>query len=258
MARKRINYTGRERILRDDVTIEVRVAQGRRPTSACAVFELGEYSFPSEARVFIEAYRPSRMQRVRSAGVPVRAGSGAVELELGLFEEPAECLFTLSVVEAGQSGKLLGVARQLRARDPNVPDGATAALLTVERSDCGQRLWRLDLDGSLPVLHVSGDTDLVPDHRDFVRDPFFLTIVLPDVFERCLRWAMPRDPESKDEDEAAWNWCRFGEQLTQRAVPAETEGSSPELEQFVASAIDAFCRRNSIRQRYRSSRGDES
>lgn len=256
MAKKKMNYTGRRKILRDHVSVEVRLPSGAGPSVAFASFSLDSYGFPADSKVIVEAHRPSGMQRERSAAVRTRQGNGTVELDLGNFADPADCRFAVRVIEPGAGGRLLGVAKQLVARDPNVPDGANASLLTVERADLGHRLWKLDLQGSSPVLFVSGDSDVIPNHREFVRDPYFLSIVLPDVLDSCLRWALGADPSSKDDHEEAWNWCQLGEQLAQRNMPNDVEGDLADVDEFVAAAVEAFCRRNAVRERYRSARSD--
>ena len=58
----RINHTGRRRIRREHVNIEVREEPGR-PCSFEARFQLQGYRLPPSARVMVEAYRQSLSRR---------------------------------------------------------------------------------------------------------------------------------------------------------------------------------------------------
>ena len=143
---KRVNFTGRKRIAKNRVQLEV---DGGPPRRFTARFDLTDTKFPAEAAVVLEA---------------MSAGSNVVErIECGSFGtlqptlsrtlrdvEGENIFFNLKVIDRTErTGRILGIAERLRPENvgPAVPAGRRG-ILPIEPADLKQELWKLDFKGS--------------------------------------------------------------------------------------------------------------
>src|SRR6266571_2707793 len=102
---RRINYTGRRRINREDVKIVIYDGNGG-PAKFDARLELSSYSLPPDAIVFVEAYRQTFLMRFNFGSI------SRIELPsdrfLTEFESPEGILFRVKVTsKSPEQGKLL-------------------------------------------------------------------------------------------------------------------------------------------------------
>ena len=158
---------------------------------------LDRFRFPADARIRVEAWRGTASQRWDWGTV----GSPDPPDETGriLREVPETCRFRVSVVEAGDSGLLLGLADKLRPRLP------VESLLPLVPADLGGEVWRLDYGqgDDLVVLKVNKG---LPDFGRAVRaDPGFRGLVMPQVLRSILERALLVDREDPGEPEGRWS-----------------------------------------------------
>jgi len=245
---KRLNFTGRRRIPRDRVDIEVYDGQ---PRTFDAAIDLDGTSLPSHAAVFLEA---------------MCAGSNAVERfhfgEVGNIVPPQDrCLreldgknvfFALKIVDRNERfGRLLGIAEHIR---PQRAGKQTAAgrrgILPVEPKELGQRLWRLEFTDHEVYLYVNKD---VPELVDRVRtDPLFYAVVYPEVVRRVLMQAISENVDIEEDDDH-WPvlWLRFGKNLhPMRDTPPTHDATEEEREEWVEDVVEAFCKSHTVRDKY--------
>ena len=105
----------------------------------------------------------------------------------------------MSVIEAADSGLLLGLADRLR---PKLP---VESLLPLVSADLGAEVWRLDYGqgDDQVVLKVN---DGLPDFSRAVRrDPVFRALVMPQVLRSILERALLVDREDPAEPEGRWS-----------------------------------------------------
>lgn len=203
---RRFNSTGRVAIPRSNAAVTLRrleqVGSGSPvgdPTAGTVEarwsfdlkLDLDRFRFPADARIRVEAWRGTASQRWDWGTV----GRSAPPDETGriLKDVPETCLFRVSVIEAGDTGLLLGVADRLR---PKLP---VESLLPLVSADLGGEVWRLDFGqgDDLVVLKVS---EGLPDFSRAVRtDPGFRALVMPQVLRSILERALLMDREDPAE-----------------------------------------------------------
>ena len=159
--------------------------------------DISAYAFPVDARVRVEAWRGNAFQRWNwgSAGAPTPP---TVEGRI-LAEVPETCQFRVSIIAAGGSGLLLGLADKLR---PKLP---VESLLPLVPADLGSQVWRLDYGqgDDMVVLKVN---NRLPDFSRSVRqDPVFRGLVMPQVLRSILERALLVDREDPTDTEGRWS-----------------------------------------------------
>ena len=199
---RRFNSTGRVAIPRSNAAVTLRrieqVGEGTPvgdPTAGVVKtrwsfnlkLDLDRFRFPADARIRVEAWRGTASQRWDWGTV----GRPAPPDETGriLKDVPETSLFRVSVIEAGDTGLLLGLADRLR---PKLP---VESLLPLVSADLGGEVWRFDYGrgDDLVVLKVNEGP---PDFSRAVRtDPGFRALVMPQVLRSILERALLVDRE---------------------------------------------------------------
>ncbi len=240
---RKFNYTARQRIRRSDVDILIRRSPGS-PARFDASLDLRAYAFPSDAKVFIEAYRQTTLMRFPW-------GSASVLLspenrDLSEFDGDVRILFRVKVTDvSGRPGVLLAVADQLHAREPDEQPDRRIPLLPPEPDDLGEELWRVDFEGE-PALLVNRD---VPDWKAMVRSESFRALVYPAAFRIILTRILLRDGYAATDDFDDWRsrWLLFSTRIPGAGgVP----GAKEQYEDWIESVVAAFARRFGMRTRH--------
>lgn len=174
---RRYNYTGRKRINRSDVQVFVEDSPLRFEIAAF----LSEYKLPSEAKVFVEAYRQTNWMRF-DCGKVGEFHSG-LTWPLTEFDTREGILFRLRVSESESlQGRLLAEADQIF---PNVRGGhdeeKRSPLLPVKPEDLGDEVYRIDYGDSEPILKIN---NRFGDWRVLALHDAFLSLVLPQLLRR--------------------------------------------------------------------------
>lgn len=220
---RRINRTGRKRILKQDISLELRTTEAGE-----AVFDLelhlANYGFPEDAHVRVEASRVHAVQRWNYG----TAGDlrPPPEEDRRLTEVPPSARFRVFVAEDG-SGKFLGLSSNLTPeRDLTLERPRSSLLPLEERDDLGEVVWCVDFDGedANPVLlvnqNVAGISEVVR------QDPTFRSLVMPEVFRVILTRMVLIDRAPPDDKEGPWaDWF----EVARSYLPTEKRPSlSPE------------------------------
>lgn len=246
---RRLNYTKRQRIRREHVSISVHHPRESDPPIISAELDLSAYSLRADASVFIEAYRNSAWQRFEFG--TVEAIRAPEDRQLHDFGAGEGVQFRVKVVEPYSAGaaaaRILAQADRIR---PNL-DGPTRSLLPLDPDPTlTDEVWRLEIDeNDGPLLKVS--TSLVRDRLALARSPAFLSLVLPEVLRRVLTWALDDDlPEGDDWDTPRGLWIRFACGLLGQAEPPKAledrDEGAEERERWIEQAVSRFCRLNHI------------
>lgn len=245
---RRLNFTGRRKLARKDVTIRLGPSGGVE-----ARFVLESYGLPPSARVFVEAYRQTAWQRLDFGTVAEPAPTSA--LALTGFGSRQGIRFRVRVVEAEPAGpapRILALVDGLTAvAPPGAPGGLS--LLPVDWGELASRTWSLEIDDeSGPLLLVS--RALVTDREAFVGSPEFVSLVLPEVLRRILERAL-LSGAADDEAESGWSadWLRLARALPGVAPPPERGGEaalSDDEEDWLEGAVEAFGRARGVADRF--------
>ncbi len=253
---RRFNYTERKRIKHADTDLSI--SQYEMGTSTFdAHLDLEAYELPEDARVYVEAYRLTAWMRFPYGTVgDLEEPADRLLIE---FDNPDTVLFRVRVVdqESGR-GLMLAKADGIRPELPDYKQDSRISLLTVEPSDSlRHEIFRLDYaEGRRPVLLVN---DKIDDWKSVVRSPAFIAFVLPAVMRQILYRSLVHEQDYSEEDESDWRnrWVRFAESLP--GVPEVPDLSDGEIsEEWIDSAVEAFCREHQIFKQFRQYCREES
>ena len=250
MTIKRVNFTGRRRIARDRVDIEVYDGQ---PRTFDVRINLEGLPFLPGAAVYLEA---------------TCAGSNVIERyqfgEVGSVQPPASqtlaklegenVFFTLKVVDRTERfGRILGIAEHIRPQRAGKQTVAgRQGILPIEPYELGQQLWRLDFRDHHVFLFVNKS---VPGLIDRVRsDPFFHAVIYPEVVRGILDKAIAMGVEPEEEDDR-WPslWLRFGKQLHPAQQEPPGEEDSDGRERWIEDVVESFCERHAFKNKFLAS-----
>lgn len=238
---RRINFTGRKRLTSADVEITLNKEQ---PLS----FEVVKLSFqrhnlPEDAKICVEAYRQSSWMRfpLGTIGQPSYAGIKP----LSEFNSPEGILFRVKVTSSIHPvGQLLAEIDRIR---PETPEGERESLLPVRPDDnLEHEIFRVDFDDG-PVLLINGR---LSSWKEISIGAGFVALAYPNVLRTILTRILriEKHTDTMDED---WRsqWLRFA-----RSHPGigEVPNSDDEsdVEQWIEQVLDAFCKRNQIRNKF--------
>jgi hypothetical protein len=254
---RRFNYTGRQRIQKDRVTIAMaRDASGERTFDA--KYQVSALGFPEEARVYVEAYY--RYAYMRFSFGTIGCPSVPEDRSLRALEFSSIVYFRLKVVdEGGRHGRLLGVASGIVAGEGATPSPAGRSLLYFNPADLGEEVWRVRFDDEMPVLEVN---ERIEDARERARsDPGFHALVYPAVLRTILARILivdhHDDPYAGDDD---WRtlWLDFVCRTTGiEPPPVVTDGDAEsDYEAWIEDAVGAFCEKHNTCSAFVSSLQD--
>jgi hypothetical protein len=209
---KRFNYTGRKKILRDDVKIRLQGNFNDKPIVDVAI-NFSDYGFPQESSVFLEPQRKTRFMRIELGEVAnsVRRNS----ITLMEFDDAQDIDFRVKVVDASQ-GLLLGIAENIKPynKDDQL-DENQQSILPVSSVDLSSHgvLWRISQDDQKAVLEIErelGSRDQV------VRSLMFRAFIWPAAMRQILMRVLSEndwDEELSDPQDLSTRWLLFTRQI---------------------------------------------
>jgi hypothetical protein len=248
---RKFNYTGRKRIPRSKVNIEI-VPGMNGPTTFEASIDLTGLNLPKSADVFVEAYRRSFFKRFHFG--TVSRITPPADRSLIDLDPRALAMFRVKVVEAASKGRILAVADKIIPRRAEEELANKICLLPVDFVDLGQSIWRLDLAGDWPSLQLNIQIDNI---REIARsDTHFLSLVYPEVVRQILHKIIVEedhtDPET-DPDEWMSQWLIFASLLGVKQLPPSGD-SEPILQdklKWIDDTVEAFGSSNKILEKFR-------
>jgi len=207
---RRLNYTNRVKISREDVVIELRMNNAENWFDS-DLSKLANYKLPSESLVFLEAYRLTSWMRFDFG----RIGKliPPKNLHLKSFDSPVGVKFRVKVTAAGDIHKLLAVADAIPLRTPDQAKYDKDPLLEVMPSkELGDEIYRVDFAESHPVLLINSE---VGNYKIIGKSPAFLSLALPAIFREILIQIIIVDKMTDDDDMEDWHcrWIRFAKLL---------------------------------------------
>lgn len=208
-------FTGRKEVSASDVSFQLIEKPGVR-TRFVARFSLAGLRLPGTARIIVEAYHSSYLERF-DAGT-VGDFRGGFEREMRDLEPGDMPSFRLKVISNADGSK----GRLLASRDQISPElDAEAAfagsLLTVvrrTREQMGDEFWKLEFepgDEIRPVLHLnSAVPGLFLSFQN--QDPKVMALIMPEILRQVLR-GVTEDLLEWTEEGCVGQWLAFAREL---------------------------------------------
>ncbi len=238
-AKRRINFTGRKRIGREEVDIRLLESGSGEPLRAKVSLSLVEHKFPPASLVSIEAYHRSSGMRFDCGTVD--ALSIPPVLVLDEVDRAGSILFRVKVVEAGSDfGKILGSAERIQPTSEEIEEGKRS-LFPVLFRHLGEQVWKVEINpGDRPKLILNNDIPGIS-HR-LHQNPLLQGFLLPAAFRIVLE-SLVREPEEDDDEETGWKtewlqYCREGLGIQDDPSALDEDGKY----EWVERTITSFCR----------------
>lgn len=233
---RKFNYTGRKKIRRSDVRIDLlRDENGRRFFNIS--IHLADMELPANARVFVEAYHRTGCQRFDFGTV----GSMRIppDRRLDGISASATPLFRVKVVDrTAAHGRILASLDKIRPSSVDHQPADSRSLLFVEYDDLGHRIWQLDLDGDWPVLKLNRDVDEISLIASV--DNRFSALVYPEVFRQILTRILIEDEHTDPDCDDDWPslWLKLA--CTLPGMSAQLPTSKADRRAWIENAVEAF------------------
>lgn len=253
------NYTGRRRIIREEVSLKLSQSAEKIGLFDADIRLAKSHSLPADALVSVEAYRAASASWMRFPYGTVGALKPPTDRRLLEFDGTDGILFRVKVTSSGdRQGLILAEADSLSPQEPDQDEHSKQSILPV-RSDknLDQRIWRLAFEPRGPVLLVNS---ALGEKWEVVRDQAFMTLVMPEVVEailtRILLLEEYKHDDDQEEDAGGWysQWLRFA-----RSIPGTTEqpfGDDEEvIEEWIEEVVGAFSRKLKILDKYEGYQG---
>ncbi|MCG8451376.1 MAG: hypothetical protein MI725_17560 [Pirellulales bacterium] len=249
---KRVNFTGRRRIPRERVDLEVFDGE---PRTFDGHINVTGMEFPIDATVVVEATcaGSTEVKRYECGTVDDVLLPESRSLE-GLAGE--NVIFCVKVIDRQeQVGRILGVCENVRpTRTGRQTASGRQGILPVERAPLGPELWRLEFKDHDVFLLVNQDITELWERARY--DALFYAVVYPEVIRRILDRAIEENVDIEENDDR-WPilWLRFGKGLhSAHADPPNLDDSREERDEWIDDVVSAFCRVHELKVRYQSAR----
>ncbi len=237
---RRLNYTGRKRINKTDVQVQL-IRNESGATSFSASVDFSNMKLPADAPVFIEVRQRDLMQRFQCGTV-------------GSFKLPAETLLTevdggaslsfwVRVLDPTRSdGRLLAVARSIHP-EGDIPDEDEGrdSLLPVKQMPLGNIPWMIDFpsdDEGVPKLVVNSK---IPDsigkvHGNALIQGYLLPAAIKEILARIYM-----NSETPAEETWQRRWLQYGKRLTGADWPSVQDSETEEAAGWIDDVVGSFC-----------------
>ncbi len=251
MSIRRINSTGRMRIVREDARFFV-LPDSDGMLTFDATLNLADYELPSDAQVHVEAYRQTTFMRFPYGTVGAPRPPGNVARRLTEFASRDSMLFRVKVTSTGdRAGVLLAEGDRIPVSDDEEQPDNRIPLLPPAPEDLGQEVWRVAISGAEgPVLLVNSRVD---DWKAVAASPLFRSLVYPAAMRHVL-WHVYKVEETRvmdDADDWRCRWLMFAAGLPGVVDPPLTSGDDDEWGEWITSAVESFTRQHQMLEHYK-------
>lgn len=247
---RRINSTGRKKILREDAKVFVSPDSDGVLTFD-AVFNLADYELPSDAKIFIEAYRPTDFLRFEYGTVGAPRSPKGLRPRLTEFATKDGLLFRVKITSTGdRDGLLLAEGESIPISDDEDQLEKRIPLLPPQPADLGQELWRIEFNGTKgPFLEVNNRLDW----KSVAASPLFRSLVYPAAMRQILTQVMLIEEVCDTEDVGSWQsrWLVFACSLGVGEPPLFEDDELVKLK-WIDDAVDVFSRTHQFLVNYQS------
>lgn len=235
---RHFNYTGRVKIPKSKVHIEVVPADDGRLRGNIKKLDLTDYGRHAEAdwkaaTVVIEARCTSveaYSRQVLGTVADLQLNPNIAPIKLDEFPDDGVIIFRLKVIDGLK--KLLGEADGIRGGQR--PPTDREPLIELISRDLGEELWRIEFDVAVgPQVLVN---NRLPNSSSLlIRDPLLRGLILPQIVRQVLEAALDHDQPS---DEWVVNWLGFADRYGHSDLPNVDEDGA--VEDWIDGVVEAF------------------
>lgn len=250
-ARRRINFTGRRKILPAEYSFRpVPAESGFSGVVVEVRLNLAPRDYPVEAAVIIEAYHRDYYYRRFGCGTIGKPKTPA-RLHLDGLTDPLQVLFRIKVVSPHVTGLILASAERivvgLDGQQPGDGDGRRPIFNLIEKHELNEELWNVEIqDETLPQLWLNNQ---VPKFKELlVNDPFVQGTILPMALRMVLK-ELIKDFGGDGGDDWKSLWTRYVREELQMEDP-ETDSDDPTS--WIDDAVRKFCIKHKFIDRIKS------
>lgn len=256
MSTRRFNYTHRIKVERKDVHC---VLERRNDGLAfSADIHLSDYQLPTDAEVFLEAARG--IERVRFPWGTVGRLEAPAERSLKRFGSDDGIGFRLVVsgrTTSGAEGLIAAEANNIKPElDLGDARGGRSLLPVAVEPTLGQTLWRIDFQGSGPVLQVNPALGgkawcATTEFRSAVLSSCVRQVLLHVVLSAMPPWPV----ESPDDQDWGSLWLWFAKELPGAPALPEDRSTYEDIVDWLDDVVNAFNRHTAAMERWRDAQG---
>lgn len=259
---RRFNYTHRQRILREHVSIRVLNGEGGA-LAFDGVIDLSSYGIEKsqpKSRVYIEAYRGATASWKRFDFGCIESISPPADRSLDEFRVPEGILFRVRVTatDGEGAGRLVAEADGVRPQLAGDDQHAVQPLIEhMPADDIGDEVWRLDFSGEMPLLKINSRIGIGVDQ--FLMDPRHRAVFAPAVMRQILtRIVLIEKFTGDEEDDMDWRqrWLRFAMRMS-GSDPISTQmlEDVQGAEDWINTAAEGFAKRIGARSSFDQEEG---
>lgn len=239
--KRRFNYTGREKLSKDAIRISTNKLDGK-PKSISVNIHLNETKYPSETKIYLDAYHKTDRKRFDFGKISHRVNPD--DLTIDELSYTDNLMFRLLLIdESGEHGKIIAHADRIRADE----DADKRPILPVRFDDLGQQIWKLEFTGDEggPILCVNSN---IPAIENIVKsNSLFFMFVFPAAIREILTHMIFIDKiENQEEPSIGWHydWLTYSKVI----LPNETipkldpdEREDDNVVSWIDQVVEEFC-----------------
>ena len=252
---RRINSTGRKRINRRHIKIEMLSSAPGEPLKAKATLALDSYEFPASSLVVIEAYHRSSGMRFDCGTID--ALSVPAPLVLTDVDRSGSALFRLKVIDDyAEPGKLLGSAERIEAeREAKGED--FRSLFPVDYRDLGHDVWKVEIEpGGRPILIIN---KRIPGFLPRVlENPLTVGIFLSGAFRFVLQEIIRETVTEEDDEGLGWkeDWLEYCKAELGAVDDPRDYRDEERAKNWVDDMVNRFCENKAFIDKMRRFEGE--
>lgn len=250
---RKLNYTNRVKIKREDVVIKLIENNGENWFDA-DLTRLTNYNLPHESLLFLEAYRLTNWMRFDFGRV--EKITPPKDMQLRAFNTPIGIKFRVKVTAPGGVHKLLAEADAIPLVIPEEESYAKNSLLEVMPSaELGDEIYMVDFSEGKPVLLINSE---MGNYKLIARSPAFLSLALPAVFREILTRILVVEKINDDDDMDDWHcqWIKFAKLLPGIDEVPDVDDVEKCLD-WIQDAAGMFAKKQNLRKQFKEFWRDE-
>jgi hypothetical protein len=254
---RRFNFTGRTKILREDVRAIIEQRDGKLFCNFDLM--LADYKLSLDALIVIEAER-GRALRLRhqwgTAGITIAGWKRGTEFDISAMGDPDGIQFRVLVVEP-ETHRLLATAEGIKSSNNGDSQAPQRSLLPIRMEDLAGGVWELEMSETPTLILDSG----LGTKQELKSSPILFSI-LPGVIRAILvnlaheQNDIGSDDEFTSDDENDSSvWLSLGKNWAGASVP--NAATYLEIDEWAQKATLGFCREKKLRNRLAALMSDE-